>query len=58
MTDLPIAIGFEVIRHLEDLLVDYVVVGSVASSLQGIARSTLDLDILARLSQQQADGHS
>ncbi|MBX3165822.1 MAG: hypothetical protein KF760_00365 [Candidatus Eremiobacteraeota bacterium] len=54
MTDLPIAIGWEVLRHFEELSVDYMVVGSVASSLQGIARSTLDMDVLARLSRAQA----
>ncbi len=54
MTDLPITIGLEVIRHFDELSIDYMVVGSVASSLQGIARSTLDMDMLARLSREQA----
>ena len=53
MTDLPISIGLEVLRHFEDLGIEYMLVGSVASSLLGIARSTLDLDILARLDDSQ-----
>lgn len=53
MTDLPISIGLEVLRHFEDLGIEYMLVGSVASSLQGITRSTLDLDILAKLNESQ-----
>jgi hypothetical protein len=56
MTDLPVAIAMEVIKHFEDLGVEYMLVGSVASSLRGIARSTLDIDLLARLDQTQAQG--
>jgi len=44
MTDLPIDIGLEVLRHFDQIGVEYMIVGSVASSLQGVARSTLDLD--------------
>lgn len=56
MTDLPVTIGLEVIKHFEELRVDYMLVGSVASSLRGIARSTLDIDLLASLDEGQAQG--
>ena len=49
MTDLPIEITFEVLRHFEQLGIDYMLVGSVASSSQGIARSTIDADVVADL---------
>ena len=55
MTDLPIDITFEVMTHLDALGVDYMLVGSVASSLQGVARSTIDADLVADLSNTQAE---
>lgn len=44
-----------VVTALDDLGVEYSVVGSVASSAYGIARSTLDADIVANLSASSVD---
>ncbi|MBT9587995.1 hypothetical protein IV102_31960 [bacterium] len=49
MTDLPIEITFEVLHCFEKLGIDYMLVGSVASSMQGMARSTLDADVVVDL---------
>jgi len=45
----PIGITFSVSAVLERLGVDYLVGGSLASSLHGIPRATLDVDIVADL---------
>jgi len=53
MTDLPIHITYEVLQHLEALQIPYMLVGSVASSLRGIARSTIDADVILDLQRDQ-----
>jgi hypothetical protein len=40
---------------LKQLGIPYLIGGSVASSARGIARATLDIDIVARIAPQQAD---
>lgn len=55
MTDLPVAITLEVTQHLEALGIAYMLVGSVASSLLGVARSTIDADIVADLRTEHAE---
>ena len=54
MSELPVEIGWLVLRQFEELGIEYMLVGSVASSLQGVARSTLDLDVLANIAPAQA----
>ncbi|HYH85934.1 MAG TPA: hypothetical protein VEX60_10815 [Pyrinomonadaceae bacterium] len=43
-----------VVRVLDDLQIPYIVVGSVASSLQGFSRATADVDIVVDLHLEQA----
>jgi len=45
-----------VVRALERAGVDYLVGGSVASSTYGVARSTLDVDLVARLAERHVAG--
>lgn len=52
MTDLPIQITYEVLHCFEELGIDYMLVGSVASSIQGIARSTIDADVVVDLRRE------
>ena len=54
MSELPVEIAWLVLQQFEQLGIEYMLVGSVASSLQGVARSTLDLDVLARIAPAQA----
>ena len=49
----PIAIALTVARHLDALGVTYTVGGSIASSFAGEPRSTLDIDIVAALTDAQ-----
>jgi len=51
--DDPEPVLAEVVRILEEQGVDYVLVGSMASSLHGMYRSTADLDLLADIKQSQ-----
>jgi hypothetical protein len=44
----------KVIRTLEQLGIEYMVTGSIASSMQGEPRSTHDIDIVVDLSQSKA----
>ncbi len=44
-----IAVTLRVTSCLDELAVSYVVVGSVASSVHGILRSTADADVVAAL---------
>ena len=53
MTDLPVQITYEVLQHLEALQIPYMLVGSVASSIRGIARSTVDADVVLDLRPNQ-----
>jgi hypothetical protein len=50
--DDPIAIILEVTRILDELEIKYLVVGSVASSLQGFPRATNDADIVVAISEE------
>jgi hypothetical protein len=45
-----------VVSALEELGVEYSVVGSVASSAHGIVLSTVDADVVANLSSAAVDG--
>lgn len=49
----PIAVTLQVIDVLESLAVPYLIGGSVASALHGVARTTLDSDLVADLQQKQ-----
>lgn len=46
----PTEVLVDVTRVFEDLRIDYVVVGSFASSARGVRRATVDADIVAALS--------
>ena len=50
----PIAVTLQVIDALEQVGARYVVGGSLASTIHGVVRTTLDTDIVADLSIQQA----
>jgi hypothetical protein len=54
---LPESIGvlMEVVGLLEQLKIPYLVGGSMASALHGVARSTLDADIVVELKEDQAN---
>jgi hypothetical protein len=51
----PLEVTLRVVRVLETLGVDYLVGGSLASSLHGIPRATQDVDIVARLRARHVD---
>ena len=51
----PIAVTLEIVAALEELEVDYVVGGSLASSVHGIPRSTNDLDLVVALPGRLVD---
>jgi hypothetical protein len=48
----PIAVTLLVIEALNDLEVRYVIGGSLASALHGVARATMDADLVADLKPQ------
>ena len=50
----PIAVTLQVIDALEQVGATYVIGGSLASTIHGVVRTTLDTDIVAELSLQQA----
>jgi len=52
----PIAIALIVAKTLEDLGVTYTVGGSIASSFAGEPRSTLDVDVVANLTESHVPG--
>ncbi|MEI2691412.1 MAG: hypothetical protein V9H69_17585 [Anaerolineae bacterium] len=52
MTTEPIAVTLLVIEALDDLGVRYVIGGSLASALHGVARATMDADLVADLKPQ------
>lgn len=52
MTAEPIAVTLLVIEALNDLEVRYVIAGSLASALHGVARATMDADLVADLKPQ------
>jgi hypothetical protein len=49
-----LAVTLEVTEALEELGVAYVVVGSLASSMHGLPRSTRDVDLVAAIEEQHA----
>ncbi|MBC7932573.1 MAG: hypothetical protein H7Z38_18595 [Rubrivivax sp.] len=49
-----IEVLLSVVRVLDDLQIPYIVVGSVASSLQGFSRATADVDIVVDIHLEQA----
>jgi hypothetical protein len=51
----PIAVTLELAAGLEELGIDYVIGGSVASSLHGIPRATQDIDIVVVLWGKHVD---
>lgn len=53
--DEALAVTARVAAALDDLGVSYVVVGSLASSLHGVPRSTQDADVVAALAEQHVD---
>lgn len=55
MHDEPIAVALQVIDALEALGVPYMIGGSLASAVYGVARSTLDVDLVADLRMEQAE---
>ncbi len=57
MNDLSsISIALKVTRILEELNIEYLVVGSLASALHGVSRSTLDGDLIADLQAHNIQG--
>ena len=50
----PIAVTLQVVDALEQVGAAYVIGGSLASTIHGVVRTTLDTDIVADLSIQQA----
>ena len=50
----PLRVTLAVARALERMGIPYFVGGSLASSVHGVARATLDADIIARLDPEQA----
>ena len=50
----PIAVTLQVIDALEQVGAAYVIGGSLASTIHGVVRTTLDTDIVADLSLRQA----
>ncbi len=55
MPDEPIAVALQVIDALDALGVPYMIGGSLASAVYGVARSTLDVDLVADLHMEQAE---
>jgi hypothetical protein len=51
--DVPLSVLSQVARALEHLNIPYVLVGSFASSMHGMYRSTADIDILADIKADQ-----
>jgi len=52
--DLPLSVLSQVTAILEQLGIRYVLVGSFASSIHGMYRSTADIDIVAEIKAEQA----
>lgn len=51
----PVELAIEVAELLDDLSIPYVLGGSVASSLVGEPRATMDVDLAVRLQREQVD---
>lgn len=55
MPDEPVVVALQVIDALEALGVPYMIGGSLASAVYGVARSTLDVDLVADLKMDLAE---
>lgn len=51
----PIGVALRVAEVLDALGVEYLVGGSVAASLTGVSRTTLDVDLVVRLEEEHID---
>jgi hypothetical protein len=51
----PLAVALLVVEALEDLGAAYLIVGSMASTMHGVARATLDADLVADLRAEHAE---
>jgi hypothetical protein len=51
----PVAVTLLVIKALDELNVPYMIGGSLASAMQGLARSTLDTDLVTELKLEHID---
>jgi hypothetical protein len=51
----PFIVLLQIVRALESNSIDYVVVGSIASSIHGDFRASADIDIVADISVEQID---
>ena len=52
LNDEPIQVTMQVVDVLEKLGIDYVIGGSLASALHGVARATMDSDIVANFKEE------
>jgi len=52
LNDEPIQVTMQVVDVLEKLGIDYVIGGSLASALHGVARATMDSDIVADFGEE------
>jgi len=55
MNEEPLAVMMQVIKALKQLQIPYFIGGSIASNFYGVARSTLDADIVAAIRPDQVD---
>ena len=51
----PILVVARIVATLDELVIPYVVGGSLASSVYGIPRATQDVDLVADLNLEQVD---
>ena len=51
----PIQVTMQVVHVLEQLGIDYVIGGSLASALHGVARATMDSDIVAAIREEHIE---
>jgi hypothetical protein len=52
LNDEPIQVTMQVVHALEKIGIDYVIGGSLASALHGVARATMDSDIVANFREE------
>ena len=53
LNDEPIQVTLQVVKVLEEMGIKYVIGGSLASALHGVARATMDSDIIADFHEDQ-----
>jgi hypothetical protein len=51
----PILVTLQVVEALEDLEIPYFVAGSLATAVHGMARATMDVDLVAQLKPNQIE---